>query len=487
MTRSLRLPILVVAGLSVLLAAPVRAQKLDDEDKKFLNDVRPIILVAEKSTYEKLKDKADRLEFQKIFWARRDPSLATGENEFQQQYLKDRAFVDDAYNLGTIAGSATDCGRTYILLGKPDMVQPRPGATPVASEGGQRTPEVWVYSDRPDRRVQGGKVMVLFDSNCRADGDFAQQFARMAANKVVQPGIDYKLDKDGHLTKLADQLPRDTPTRALLRQPRQDFPLAFQPAYLRTASGGTLLLGLVEGDAAGLEVADAGGVRTVEVSVGAIAQSAEGQPAGSSEQTVKAPVAATGRFLASFKMGLKPGTYSLQAGALGLKGDKGSVTKATIDVPDFSKPTAAEGSGRPGLTGTILVLQDIKEVAPNAPTAADDPFAAFQLNTTRLIPIFASSLRKSDAVTFFFQLYGLQLDPATGKANGTVRLKLAKDGGALLHSSSETPIQTAVFSTGVGPVPLAAFPPGKYVVLVEATDKVAQEGTTLQAAFEIQP
>ena len=160
MTRSLRSAVLVVAGLLFLLPAPVRAQKLDDEDKKFLNDVRPIILLTEKSTYEKLKDKADRLEFQKVFWARRDPNPATPENAFQQQYLKDHAFVDEGYRLATIPGSATDCGRTFILLGKPDLVQPRPGAAAVASEGGQRIPEVWVYMDRPDPRVQGGKVMI---------------------------------------------------------------------------------------------------------------------------------------------------------------------------------------------------------------------------------------------------------------------------------------------------------------------------------------
>jgi GWxTD domain-containing protein len=488
MTRSLRSAVLVVAGLLVLLPAPVRAQKLDDEDKDFLNDVRPIILLAEKSTYEKLKDKADRLEFQKIFWARRDPNPATPENDFQQQYLKDRAFVDEGYRLATIPGSATDCGRTFILLGKPDLVQPRPGGAAVASEGGQRIPEVWIYNDRPDRRVQGGKVMIAFDSNCRADGDFAQQFPRMAARRIVHPEIDYKLDKDGHIVKLADQLPRETPTRALLRQPRQDFPLAFQPAYLKMASGGTVLLGLVEGDAAGLAAAAAAGARTVEVSVGASAQSTGGQQAGATEQTAKVTVAANGRFLASFKMGLKPGTYTLRTAALVLEGNKGSVVTTPIEVPDFSQVTvAADGSTKPRLTGTVLVLKDVKEVAPGAPVDAADPFAAFQLNTTRLVPVLASALHKSDAVTFFFQLYDLQLDPATGKANGSVRLKLAKEGGAPLHSSSETPVQTAVFSTGVGPIPLAGFQPGRYVVLVEATDKIGQQTTTAQASFEIQP
>ncbi|HXY39586.1 MAG TPA: hypothetical protein VEQ10_07950, partial [Vicinamibacteria bacterium] len=373
--------------------------------------------------------------------------------------------------------------RTLILLGKPDEVQNRPGP----AEPGARVPEVWIYKDRPDRRVQGGKVMVAFDSECRADGDFAQQFGRMAASKIVHPDIDYKADKDGHLVKLADQLPRNTRIRALIGEARQEFPLAFQPAYFRVANGGTALLGLVEGDAAGLVAADGGGAKTVSVTVAASAKSADGKEAGWTEQAVNAPVGANGRFLASFKMGLKPGKYTLRTGALDPRGNKASVVSAPIEVPDFSQvATAADGSTKPQLSGTLLVLKDIKESAPSAPEDPADPFAAFRLTTARLIPVFTASLHKGDSVIFFFQLYDLQVDP-TGKANGSVRLKLMKEGGSLLNSSGETPIFTSVFSTGIGPVPLAGFPPGKYVARVEATDRIAQKTIAADAPFEIQP
>ena len=87
---------------------------------------------------------------------------------------------------------------------------------------------------------------------------------------------------------------------------------------------------------------------------------------------------------------------------------------------------------------------------------------------------------------FFFQLYDLQVDAATGQANGSVRLKLLRE-GALLNSSKETPVQTSVFSTGIGPIPLAGFQPGKYVVQIEASDKIAQKTITTEASFEIQP
>ncbi len=482
MTRSARSALFVFAGLLPLLPASARAQKLDAEDGKFLDDVKPILLISEKSTYEKLKDKADRLEFQKIFWARRDPNLGTPENEFQQQYLKDRAYADENYGYANVRGSSTDCGRTYILLGRPDITQLRPLAPSDPSQGGVRTPAIWIYNDRPDRHVPGGKVMVGFDASCRALYDFAQQLPRIAASKIVHPEIDYKLGKDGHLVKLADQLPRETPVRALLREPRHDFALAFQPAYLKTASGRTLLLGLVEGEAAGLGIA--GDARTVEVAVAAGASSADGRLAGATEQTVKAPVA-NGRFLASFGLGLKPGKYALNAAVLEVKGNKGSLVSTPIDVPDFAQ-VSGEGGRKPQLTGTVLVLRDVQQAAANAPADPADPFAAFQVGPMRLVPVFASSLHKTDTVTFFFQVYDLQVDQA-GKANGSVRLKLAKESGETLQTLPETPIQTAVFSTAIGPIALAPFPPGRYLVQIEASDKLAEKTTSAQAAFEVLP
>jgi len=474
----------LLAGILPLLPAPAGAQKLDAGDEQFLDDVKPIILISEKSSYEKLKDKTDRLEFQKIFWARRDSDPTTPENEFQQQFEKDRAYADLNFGYANVRGSGTDCGRVYILLGRPDLTQLRRSAPSDASQGGQRAPEFWTYNDRPDRHVQGGKAMVGFDASCRAEFDFAQQLPRIAASKIVRPEIDYKVGKDGHLVKLADLLPRETPVRALLREPRQDFAVAVQPAYVRTAKGGTLLLGLVEGDAAGLGVADGAG--TVEISIAANALSADGRPAGAAEQTVKAPVA-NGRFLASFGLGLKPGKHSLNAAVFEARGGKGSAVSTPIDVPDFGQGAGASDSGRgPQPSATVLVVKDIQQAAANAPADPADPFAAFLMGPMRLVPVFPSSLHKGDAVTFFYQVYDLKVD-GTGKANGSVRLKLAKENGDLLQALPETPIQTAVFSTALGPVALAPFAPGRYLVQIEATDKLAQKTTSAQAAFEILP
>src|SRR6185295_3418392 len=110
-----------------------------------------------------------------------------------------------------------------------------------------------------------------------------------AEAKIAQPNIGYKFDK-GRLVKLADQLPKPTPAQALLKTPRQDFPVASQAAFLKVQDGGTALIGLVQGDAAGLTAEDVGGKKKVRVSVAANALNAEGKVAAFFEQATLAEV-----------------------------------------------------------------------------------------------------------------------------------------------------------------------------------------------------
>ena len=201
------------------------AQKLDKDDKTFLDDVRPILLEDEDKTYKGLKEKSDRLEFQKIFWARRDPDLATPANEYQAEYEKARAEADRLYRMPAQAGSLTDCGRVFILLGKPDEVQ-QEGGTPGARPAGSRDLDLprpaGTHASRAARRRSRSTRSAALRPPSR------RRWTAWPASLVVQPSLDYKKGKDGRLVKLADMLPKDTPARALLKQPRQDFPTALQ-------------------------------------------------------------------------------------------------------------------------------------------------------------------------------------------------------------------------------------------------------------------
>lgn len=479
--RHSRSGLLTVLALSLLRPGVAAAQKLDGDDKKFLADVHALMLADEEATYKKLKDKADRQEFQKIFWARRDPDLATPQNEVQEQYLKDRAEADQKFRLPGVVGSATDCGRVFILLGKPDDVQEEASSSP-----GVRVPETWTYKDKPGRTFQGGKASIAFDAECRGTTGLDQQLDRIAGSKIAHPNIDYRTGKDGRLVKLVDQLPKDTQARALFKQPRQDFPVAAQAFFLKVADGGTAVIGLVRGETAGLAVADSGGARIVNVSVAASVIAEDGTEAGWTEQTMSAPVGADGAFIGSFKLGLKPGKYTLKAGAIDVKSGKGSLVSLPIEAPDFAKvETAADGTTRPQPSAApVLLVREIEELPAGANPDPAHPYSPFTLGSARLIPFFGTTFHKTDSITMFYQVYDLGTD-LNGKADATATISLLK--GATPVANNRNPITTPVGGSAIGPVPLANFEPGKYLVRLKVEDRVSKKDVVQETPIEIVP
>jgi GWxTD domain-containing protein len=471
--------------LAVLVAGPclASAQKLDKDDKAFLDGVRPILLEDEEKTYKSLKEKSDRLEFQKIFWARRDPDLATPANEYQAEYEKAHAEADRLYRLPASPGSLTDCGRVFILLGKPDEVQQEGGTL----APGLRTPEIWTYRDRPGRSFTGGKAAIAFDEECRAPAALGPQMDRVAGALVVQPSLDYKKGKDGRLVKLVDMLPKDTPVRALVKQPRQDFPTAVQPAYLKIADGGTALLGLVRGEAGALAAGDSGGTKALKVTVGASAVADDGKEAGWTEQAMSVPIEADGSFVAGFKLALRPGKYTLNAGVVDEKG-KGSLASMPIEVPDLAKvESGADGSvSKLPTAGSLLIVKRIEEM-PGGVSDPQHPFAAFELGTARLVPTFGGVASASEQVEFVYQVYDLRTDPTTGKADASAVVSILKDGKTPVAKAPPKAIEAERDGASVGPIPLANFGPGKYVVQLKVTDKLGKHEVVQEAPLEVKP
>jgi GWxTD domain-containing protein len=457
---------------------------MDKQDKKWLDDVRPILLADEEKGYRALKDKSDRLEFQRIFWARRDPDLTTPANEYEAEYVKARAAADQAYRMPATAGSLTDCGRVFILLGKPDEVQQETGTlTP-----GLRPAETWTYRDRPGRTFTGGKATIAFDNECRAPVALAAQMDRVAAALVVQPSLDYKKGKDGRLVRLEDMLPKDTPARALLKQPRQDFPIGVQSAYLKVADGGTALLGLVRGDAGSLTTAEGPGGKAVNVSVAATAVTEDGKESGWTEQTMSVPVAADGAFVGSFKLALRPGKYTLKAGAVDTRSGKGSLASLPVEVPDLAKvETAPDGSTTPvPSVASLLLVGEIDDIPPGGKDDPAHPFAAFSLGSLRLHPFFGSTFAKTDQINIVYQVYDLSVDSVTGKANATVTLSILKDGKVPVAKQDQT-IEGSVGGSVVGPVQFSGYAAGKYVVQLKVADKLANKNLVQEVPFEILP
>jgi GWxTD domain-containing protein len=463
---------LATALLALLAPLAAWAQKVDKQDKAWLDHVRPIMLPDEEKTFRDLKDKGDREEFKKIFWARRDPDLETAENEYQAEYEKVFAEADKKFTGIGRAGANSDCGRIYILLGPPDEVKAADGGAAPAN----RAPEVWTFRDRPAMKFQGGQVQIQFDENCQLPqgARLGDQLNRIAEGRIAKPDLNYRRGSDGKIVKLADQLPKPTPVAALLKTPRQDFASSAENTMFLRTSGGTYIAGLVHAPAGTVPVQDQAGKKVAKVEVGVQAVDEAGKVTGFREREAHAFVRDDGSLVASYGMAVRPGKYTINVGVYDPVSKKGSVSSFPLEVPEFAP-------GEELNLAPLLALLDIQEGASADP---QDAFADFTLGTTRLVPVYGNVFPQSGAITLLSVIYDPPKDPATGKPSVTASFTIEKDGKPVARAEDQV-YETDSPTPSVGPVPLGKYGPGSYVAKLKVRDNVSKKDYTRESKFEV--
>jgi GWxTD domain-containing protein len=95
-------------------------EALRPDQRRWLDDISPIITRTEKDVFLKLRTDQERDKFIRLFWRMRDPLPETPENEFQKEYMKRVEFADQNFGHGSSRrGSQTERGFYYLLLGPP--------------------------------------------------------------------------------------------------------------------------------------------------------------------------------------------------------------------------------------------------------------------------------------------------------------------------------------------------------------------------------
>jgi hypothetical protein len=368
-------------------------------------------------------------------------------------------------------------GATDARTGAPTQAR---GASPTfdnmayLSEGPNRGAETWIYRDRPrlPYHFTGAELSVAFDPECRfAEGGIVADDMRRAAEVLVtRPELTYARGADGHLLAPAASGTAAASTtatggvRALLSQPRTDFPLAAEPKLvMRTSKGETYVAGLVQATPENAPAA-------ATLSLAAEAKDASGQSAAATASDVK--VGPSGApCVGSWGLTLKPGHYKLTVAAQ--LADKGSVASLDLEVPDFGGKTLA--------ASPLLAYPD--EPQPAA-AGAGDPYVALRLGTMRLRPRLGNVFVPSDSLMVVAALYGAKLDSASGKASLKARYSILKDGRPVARGAEDV-YETADAVASVGPIPLAAYASGSYLVRLDVTDAVAGQSLQRETSFEI--
>jgi GWxTD domain-containing protein len=134
-------------------------RKLDAVNKEWLDEVGYIITPEEKKMFLDLP-KAEKEDFKKEFWQRRDPDPYTEENEYKEIYYNRIEEANEQFVGETKPGYLTDRGRIYILFGPPmDRIR--------YDTRNNRCQETWYYGGFPvvfvDEYCTGKYYLVTYD------------------------------------------------------------------------------------------------------------------------------------------------------------------------------------------------------------------------------------------------------------------------------------------------------------------------------------
>ncbi len=492
----------VVLLCSHLLAVLASAATPAEETRRFPRLARLLLLPDEQAILKDLRDEKDRVTFQRIFWARRDPTPGTPANEFEDAVRAVWAQADQWFSYGNQKGSETGCGQVLALLGRPEEVlgsgddprrpvvnvtgrnTPDRATTPTGPgrmfddmsylREGSRQPESWVYRDRPGLpyTFTGAELRIAFDAECQyaeGAGVLRQDLSRAAAARIVRPEIGYARDAAGHLVAPSVTSAASAAVGALFATPRNDLPLALEAKLLmRRPKGDVYAAGLIR-----LSAAAEAGAPPARIALAIQARDAGGRVVGSTTRELLARPESDGSLLGSFGLSLKPGRYVIVAAAMLAESGKGALGSLELEVPDLAA----------GLAASPLVLY------PDEPTQAssidsDDPYAPLQIGAMRLRPRFGNVYLTSDALQVVATLYGAQLDAATGGAALRARYTILREGKAVARGGEDV-FTTAEAVASVGPIPLSAYEPGTYLVRLDATDATAGRSLRQEASFEV--
>lgn len=148
---------LLLLGATVAWAATeITWEDLRKNIDSWINGPASLIATSqETSIFKKLRTPEEKMQFIKIFWARRDPILRTYENEFKQEFNQRVDYANEHFGEGSTVGWQTARGQVYILFGPPSREEKR--TVPESN----RPALLWVYDRIPSDQIPKNEAMMF--------------------------------------------------------------------------------------------------------------------------------------------------------------------------------------------------------------------------------------------------------------------------------------------------------------------------------------
>jgi GWxTD domain-containing protein len=501
--------------------------------RKWLDeDVRWIITDEEKSAFKQLSNDEERDNFIEAFWARRDPTPDTVENEFKEEHYRRIAYANEHFAAG-IPGWKTDRGRMYIMYGPADEIDSHPsGGTyerPMEEGGGETSTfpfETWRY-----RYLEGigQEIIIEFVDTCMC-GDYHMTIDRSEKDALKNvPGAGLTLYEQMGLSSQASrfsgggleqlgagpmsqqlqskQFDRLEEYAKLNRAPSIKFkdleeivtskvrynllPFDVRADFVRVTGDTVLVPVTVQIKKKNITYVNKDGVQRGTLNVFGRVTTLTGRIAQTFEETVQddVPVELLPKTLENSDiywkaLPLRPGRYRFDIVVKDVNGDRTGTWSRGLVVPDMSDDK--------GLTASTLILADVMEKVPSKSVGAGN----FVIGTTKVRPRMDSSdgtpakFKRDQKLNFWMQVYNLGINEQSKKSSAQIEYDI-------VNTTTKKPVVHAVETTdqlgNVGDqitleksMSLASLEPGMYELTVKVNDNISKQSISPTAKFLVQ-
>ncbi|HKR86079.1 MAG TPA: GWxTD domain-containing protein [Terriglobales bacterium] len=500
--------------------------------KKWLDeDVRYIITDEERAAFKQLSNDEERDNFIEAFWARRDPTPDTVENEFKEEHYARIAYANEHFAAG-IPGWKTDRGRIYIMYGKPDEIDSHPsGGTyerPTEEGGGETS--TYPFEDWRYRYLEGigQEVIIEFVDTCmcgdyhmtidRSEKDALKYVPGAGLTLYEQMGLANKADRfTGGLEQLgagpfnqdlqSKQFDRLEQFAKLNRPPTIKFkdldevvtskirynllPFDVRADFVRVTSDTVLVPIMLQVKKKNVTYVNKDGIERGTLNIYGRVTTLTGRIAQTFEETIQddqppelLPKVLESSDVYSKALPLRPGRYRFDIVVKDVNGDRMGTWSRGLIVPDMSDDK--------GLTSSTLILADVMEKVPSK----DVGKGMFVLGSTKVRPRMdgadgaPAKFKRDQKLNFWMQVYNLGINDQSKKSSAEFEYDI-------VNTTTKKPVLHAVeTSDQIGntgdqvtlekSMSLASLEPGTYELTVKVNDNISKQSIAPTAKFLVQ-
>lgn len=507
-------------------------QELGKTYKKWMDeDVRWIITDEERAAFKQLSNDEERDQFIEAFWARRDPTPDTPENEFKEEHYRRIAYANEHFAAG-IPGWKTDRGRIYVMYGPADEIESHPsgGTYDRPMEEGGGTTSTFPFEDWRYRYLEGigQEVIIEFVDSCMC-GDYHMTMDRSEKDALLytpnagmtlyeQMGMASKADRftGGGMERLgrgpmstnesAKQFDRLEQFAKLNRPPEVKFkdleevvshkininlmPFDVLTDFVKVTGDTVLMPVTVQVKNRDITFSNKDGVERGTVNIFGRLTTIAGRVAQTFEDTVQVDVPpellpkTTENSSVYWKaIPLRPGRYILEVVLKDVNGDRVGTWRKGVQVPEYADDKLETSS---------LMLADVMHQVPSRSVGTGN----FVIGDTFVRPRVPAadgkpaSFKRDQKLNFWMQVYNLGVDEKTHKPSATVEYNVvnAATNKAVIHTIESTEQMGNVGDqlTLKKTLSAADLGPGLYRLQIKVNDNISKQVVDPSTTFTVE-